>query len=98
MADSTVHTVRYKGSGSDAAARREKKIKNLGVSLHWQYFFWIKMASKPPAVSIPYATTMDVVRKSYYIPQTVLSLAINFGINFGLAWCVKLPLPFFPLS
>jgi hypothetical protein len=33
-----------------------------------------------------YATTKEAVRKSTYIGQTVISMCINFGINFGIAW------------
>ena len=33
-----------------------------------------------------YTSTREVVLKSTFIPQTLLTMAINFGINFGLAW------------
>jgi hypothetical protein len=33
-----------------------------------------------------YTNARDVFLKSTYIPQTILSCCINFGINFGLAW------------
>jgi hypothetical protein len=28
-----------------------------------------------------YTTTQDVLKKSTYIPQTILTMCINFGIN-----------------
>lgn len=35
---------------------------------------------------MPYRSFREVVRKSTYIPQLILTVAINFGINFGLGW------------
>lgn len=35
---------------------------------------------------MPYTSTMEAMRRSTYVPQTIMSMAINFGINFGFAW------------
>lgn len=35
---------------------------------------------------MPYKSFREVVRRSTFIPQLILTFCINFGINFGLAW------------
>jgi hypothetical protein len=35
---------------------------------------------------MPYMSAREVVRKSTFIPQAIMTMCINFGINFGVAW------------
>lgn len=41
----------------------------------------ITAAGIKEATKMTYTTTRDVLRKSTYIPQTILTMCINFGIN-----------------